>query len=39
MIDAVVEPEQLRAELLRRYAHAASKDRAWPAKRNPVTPV
>jgi acetyl-CoA carboxylase carboxyltransferase component len=39
VIDAVVEPEQLRAELIRRFAHAESKRREWPAKRNPVTPV
>ncbi|HEY5194542.1 MAG TPA: acyl-CoA carboxylase subunit beta [Solirubrobacteraceae bacterium] len=39
VIDAVVEPEQLRADLIRRFAHAASKRREWPAKRNPVTPV
>ena len=34
-----IEPEELRAELVRRFAHAASKRRDWPAKRNPVTPV
>jgi methylmalonyl-CoA decarboxylase subunit alpha len=39
VIDAVVEPEDLRAELIRRFAHAASKRRTWPEKRNPVTPV
>ncbi len=39
MIDAVIEPENLRGELIRRFAHAASKRRDWPAKRNPVTPV
>jgi methylmalonyl-CoA decarboxylase subunit alpha len=39
VIDAVVEPEQLRDELIRRFAHASSKQREWPAKRNPVTPV
>ena len=39
MIDAVIEPERLRAELVRRFAHAASKRRDWPAKRNAVTPV
>jgi acetyl-CoA carboxylase carboxyltransferase component len=39
VIDAVVEPEDLRAELVRRFAHAHSKTRDWPAKRNPVTPV
>jgi methylmalonyl-CoA decarboxylase subunit alpha len=39
VIDAVVEPEDLRTELIRRFAHAASKRRTWPEKRNPVTPV
>jgi acetyl-CoA carboxylase carboxyltransferase component len=39
VIDAVIEPQQLRGELVRRFAHAASKTRDWPAKRNPVTPV
>jgi acetyl-CoA carboxylase carboxyltransferase component len=39
VVDAVVEPEQLRGELVRRFAHAASKRRDWPAKRNAVTPV
>jgi acetyl-CoA carboxylase carboxyltransferase component len=38
-IDAVIEPELLRDELVRRFAHAASKRRDWPAKRNAVTPV
>jgi methylmalonyl-CoA decarboxylase subunit alpha len=39
VVDAVVQPEDLRSELLKRYAAYASRDRAWPAKRNPVTPV
>jgi methylmalonyl-CoA decarboxylase subunit alpha len=39
VIDAVIEPEDLRGELTRRFAHAASKRRDWPAKHNPVTPV
>jgi acetyl-CoA carboxylase carboxyltransferase component len=39
VVDAVIEPEELRGELLRRYAHAAGKRREWPPKRNPVTPV
>ncbi len=39
VIDAVVEPGQLRSELVRRFAHAEGKRRSWPAKRNPVTPV
>jgi acetyl-CoA carboxylase carboxyltransferase component len=39
VIDSVVEPGELREELLRRFEHAAAKERAWPAKHNPVTPV
>jgi acetyl-CoA carboxylase carboxyltransferase component len=39
VIDAVVEPAELRGELVRRFAHASSKQRTWPAKHNPVTPV
>jgi len=51
VVDAVIEPEQLREELIHRFAHAASKRRARTgspggspvvgelAKRNPVTPV
>jgi methylmalonyl-CoA decarboxylase subunit alpha len=39
VVDAVVEPAELRSELVRRLAHAASKRHEWPAKHNPVTPV
>jgi methylmalonyl-CoA decarboxylase subunit alpha len=39
VIDAVVEPEHLREDLIARFAHASAKRREWPAKRNPVTPV
>ena len=39
VIDAIVQPEDLRGELIRRFALAAGKDRQWPEKRNPVTPV
>ncbi len=39
VIDAVVEPAELRAELIKRFEHARSKQREWPAKRNGVTPV
>jgi acetyl-CoA carboxylase carboxyltransferase component len=39
VIDAVVQPEDLRADLIRRFALAATKARDWPQKRNPVTPV
>jgi acetyl-CoA carboxylase carboxyltransferase component len=39
VIDAVIEPDALRHELIRRYALCAGKQRSWPAKRNAVTPV
>jgi acetyl-CoA carboxylase carboxyltransferase component len=39
VIDAVIQPEALRDELIKRFALAAGKQREWPAKRNPVTPV
>ena len=39
VVDAVVQPEDLRAELVRRYALAAGKARVWPRKNNPVTPA
>jgi acetyl-CoA carboxylase carboxyltransferase component len=39
VVDAVVEPGDLRSELVRRFALAAGKRREWPAKHNPVTPV
>ena len=39
VVDAVVEPEELRGELVRRFAHASRKQRAWPARHNAVTPV
>ena len=39
VVDAVVEPAELRSELALRLAHAACKRREWPAKRNAVTPV
>jgi acetyl-CoA carboxylase carboxyltransferase component len=39
VIDAVIQPEELRVELVRRFALAATKHREWPEKRNPVTPV
>jgi len=39
VIDAVVQPAELRGELIRRFALAAGKRREWPAKRNPITPV
>ena len=39
VVDAVIEPDRLRAELIRRYALAESKDRRFAERRNPVTPV
>ncbi len=39
VIDAVIQPEELRDQLVRRFALAASKRREWPEKRNPITPV
>jgi acetyl-CoA carboxylase carboxyltransferase component len=39
VIDSVVQPEDLRAELIRRLGVYAGKRRDWPAKRNPVTPA
>ena len=39
VVDAVVQPAELRSELVRRFAAYAKRERAWPAKRNPVTPV
>jgi acetyl-CoA carboxylase carboxyltransferase component len=39
VVDAVVQPEDLRAELARRYELYAGRAREWPAKHNAVTPV
>jgi acetyl-CoA carboxylase carboxyltransferase component len=39
VIDAVIQPDALRGELITRFAHAAGKSRDWPAKHNAVTPV
>jgi len=39
VVDAVIQPEDLREEVARRFALTARKARDWPAKRNPVTPV
>jgi acetyl-CoA carboxylase carboxyltransferase component len=39
VVDAVVEADALRGELIRRFGHAARKQRAWPDRHNPVTPV
>jgi acetyl-CoA carboxylase carboxyltransferase component len=39
VVDAVIEPDQLRAELVRRFALAARKDRTFAERRNPITPA
>jgi methylmalonyl-CoA decarboxylase subunit alpha len=39
VVDAVVQPADLRDELVKRYAAYAGRTRDWPAKRNAVTPV
>jgi len=39
VIDAVIEPDELRAELVSRFAMAASKNRSFSERRNPITPV
>jgi acetyl-CoA carboxylase carboxyltransferase component len=39
VVDAVLPAEDLRADLSRRFAAYAERDRSWPAKRNAVTPV
>jgi acetyl-CoA carboxylase carboxyltransferase component len=39
VVDAVVEPAELRAELVARYAAAAGKDRTFSRRRHGVTPV
>jgi methylmalonyl-CoA decarboxylase subunit alpha len=39
VVDAVVRSEDLRSELIRRFALAAGKDRSFAERRNPVTPA
>jgi acetyl-CoA carboxylase carboxyltransferase component len=39
VVDAVVEPADLRDDLIRRFEHAAVKDRSFAERRNPVTPA
>jgi acetyl-CoA carboxylase carboxyltransferase component len=39
VVDAVVEPEDLRAELVARIAAARGKDRGFSRRRHGVTPV
>ncbi len=39
VVDAVIDPDDLRAELIRRFALAETKDRRFSERRNPVNPV
>ena len=39
VVDDVVEPADLRGELIRRFAAAAGKDRSFSRRRHGVTPV
>ncbi|MCL4287249.1 MAG: acyl-CoA carboxylase subunit beta [Thermoleophilia bacterium] len=39
VVDSVIEPDELRAELIRRYAEAAGKDRRFSERHNPITPA
>jgi acetyl-CoA carboxylase carboxyltransferase component len=39
VVDEVIEPDDLRAEVLRRFALAESKDRAFSKRRNAITPA
>jgi acetyl-CoA carboxylase carboxyltransferase component len=39
VIDAIVQPEDLRGELVRRFGRYAGKAREWPAKRNAIPPA
>jgi acetyl-CoA carboxylase carboxyltransferase component len=39
VVDAIVQPEDLRDELVRRFARYASKRREWPAKHNAIPPA
>jgi acetyl-CoA carboxylase carboxyltransferase component len=39
VIDAVVQPQDLRAELIRRFAYAEGTDRSFSDRRNPITPA
>src|SRR5919198_921344 len=39
VVDAVIQPEDLRRELIRRFALYEGRQHVWPEKRNPVTPA
>jgi methylmalonyl-CoA decarboxylase subunit alpha len=39
VVDAVIEPDDLRVELIRRFALAEGRDRGFSERRNPITPA
>jgi acetyl-CoA carboxylase carboxyltransferase component len=39
VVDAVIQPSDLRSELVRRFGLIAGKRREWPDKRTPITPA
>jgi acetyl-CoA carboxylase carboxyltransferase component len=39
VVDVVVQPDELRGELIRRFAYAEGKERTFARRRNPVTPA
>jgi acetyl-CoA carboxylase carboxyltransferase component len=39
VIDAIIQPEDLRSELVHRFARYAGRVREWPAKRNAIPPA
>jgi methylmalonyl-CoA decarboxylase subunit alpha len=39
VVDAMIEPDDLRAELIRRFALAETKDRRFSRRHNPITPA
>jgi acetyl-CoA carboxylase carboxyltransferase component len=39
VVDAVIQPDELRAELARRFSFADGKDRRFSERRNPITPA
>jgi acetyl-CoA carboxylase carboxyltransferase component len=39
VVDAVIDPTELRDDLIKRFAMAAGKDRSFATRRNPVTPA
>jgi len=39
VVDAVIDPTELREDLIKRFAMTAGKDRSFATRRNPVTPA